>query len=160
MCFSWNSFHCCFVRQDKCYTFHCRTGSKTCLKEEVSRMPLGSLVCPTEFAGRQGALAGSGGDVSPSFLPVFGALVPCHICHTYHTYSVLNRPIKKSHSTLVKGVLGSILLLLSCIKNGIPPSVSMITHRNDFFFLVTGCIRIPRKMEANKNYLLGLSRWT
>lgn len=115
-------------------------------------MPLGSLVCPTEFAGRQGALAGSGGDVSPSFLPVFGALMPCHICHTYHTYSVLNRPIKKSHSTLVKGVLGSILLLLSCIKNGIPPSVSMITHRNDFFF--SDWLHKDSKKNGSKQKLL------
>lgn len=37
VCFAWNSSHRCFVRQERCCTFHCRTSSKTCLKAMVSR---------------------------------------------------------------------------------------------------------------------------
>lgn len=76
--FSWNSSCSYSVRQERC-AFHYRAVSNAHLKEQVSRMPLGSHVWPTELAGQQGALAGSGEHVSSSSFPVLGALMPCYI---------------------------------------------------------------------------------
>lgn len=78
-CFSWNSSCGYSVRQERC-TFYYRAVSNTRLKEQVCRMPLGPLVWPTELAGQQGALAGSGEYVSPSPFPALGALMPCYVC--------------------------------------------------------------------------------